>query len=153
MTMSESLVWTAVTAAFYFTTPQRGRLHKIQAIRSVTIEQLHGLQQGVVKEFGAASFAEAVKLQADLVCEQLVIMPFREESCIAYQNTIDEVFEELVATPYFEGQTTRSWQRRERFASWIRRWRVSKHRSVAPALTTSPIWLIAPKCWNDFAYC
>ena len=47
--MSELLVWTAVAAACsagcgFFTVRQRGRLQKIQANRSVTIEELHGLQ-------------------------------------------------------------------------------------------------------------
>ena len=117
--MSALLVSSAVAAACsigcgFFTARQRGRLHKIQAIRSVTIEELHGLQQGVAKEIGAGAFAEAVKLQADLVCEQPLIAPFSEESCIAYQNTIVEIFEELVTTTNSEGKTTRSWQRRER---------------------------------------
>jgi len=120
--MSELLVWTAVAAACsvgcgFFTARQRGRLRKIQAIRPVTIEELHGLQQGVAKEIGAGAFAEAVKLQADLVCEQPLIAPFSEESCIAYQNTIVEIFEELVTATDSEGKTTRSWQKKERSIS------------------------------------
>jgi hypothetical protein len=48
-TMSELLVWIAVAAACFFgcgffKARQRGRLHKIQAIRTVTIEKLPGLQ-------------------------------------------------------------------------------------------------------------
>jgi hypothetical protein len=117
--MSGLLVWSAVAAACsvgcgFFTARQRGRLHKIQSIRSVTIEELHALQQGVAKEIGAGAYGEAVKLQADLVCEQPLIAPFSEESCIAYQNTIVEIFEELVTTTDSEGKTTRSWQKKER---------------------------------------
>ena len=117
--MSELLVLSAVAAACsvgcgFFTIRQRGRMRKIQAIRSVTIEELHGLQQEVAKEIGAGAYGEAVKLQADLVCEQPLIAPFSGEGCIAYQNTIVEVFEELVTSTDSEGKTTSSWQRRER---------------------------------------
>ena len=120
--MSELLVLSAVAAACsvgcgFFTVRQRGRLRKIQAIRSVTIEELHGLQQEVAKEIGAGAYGEAVKLQADLVCEQPLIAPFSGERCIAYQNTIVEVFEELVTSTDSEGKTTRSWQKRERSIS------------------------------------
>jgi len=120
--MSELLVLSAVAAACsvgcgFFTVRQRGRLRKIQAIRSVTIEELHGLQQEVAKEIGAGAYGEAVKLQADLVCEQPLIAPFSGEGCIAYQNTIVEVFEELVTSTDSEGKTTRSWQKRERSIS------------------------------------
>ena len=105
----------------------------------------------MAKEIGAGPYAEAVKLQADLVCKQPLIAPFSEESCIAYQNTIAEVFEELVATTDYEVITTHFWRRRQGITPLIRRWRVRKLWSIAPALTTSPVWLIAPKCWNDFA--
>ena len=120
--MSELLVLSAVAAACsvgcgFFTVRQRGRLRKIQAIRSVTIEELHGLQQEVAKEIGAGAYGEAVKLEADLVCEQPLIAPFSGEGCIAYQNTIVEVFEELVTSTDSEGKTTRSWQKRERSIS------------------------------------
>ncbi len=120
--MSEWLVWSAVAAVCsvgcgFFTARQRGRLRKIQAIRSVTIEELHGLQQEVAKEIGAGAYGESVKLQADLVCEQPLIAPFSGEGCIAYQNAIVEVFEELVTSTDSEGKTTRSWQQRERSIS------------------------------------
>jgi len=120
--MSGLLLWSAFATISsagcgFFTARQRGRLRKSQSIRSVTIEELHGLQQGVAKEIGAGAYGEAVKLQADLVCEQPLIAPFSEESCIAYQNTIVEVFEELVTSTDSEGKTTRSWQRKERCIS------------------------------------
>jgi hypothetical protein len=96
---------------------QRGRLRTIQAIRSVTIEELQGLQQGVAKEIGAGAYTEAVKLQADLVCEQPLVAPFSEEACIAYQSRVVEVFEERVTSTDSEGKSTTSWQRNERSIS------------------------------------
>ena len=78
---------------------------------------MHGLQQEVAKEIGAGAFGEVVKLQADLVCEQPLIAPFSGEGCIAYQNKIVEVFEELVTSTDSEEKTTRSWQRKDRCIS------------------------------------
>ena len=120
--MSELLIWSALATICsggcgLFTARQRGRLRRIQAIRSVTIEELYGLQQEVAKEIGAGAFGEVVKLQADLVCEQPLIAPFSGEGCIAYQNKIVEVFEELVTSTDSEGKTTRSWQRKDRCIS------------------------------------
>ena len=120
--MSSLLIGAAVEAACsggfgLMTGRQRGRLRKIQAIRSVTIEELQGLQQGVATEIGAGSYVEAVKLQADLICDQPLIAPFSDEPCIAYQNRIVEVYEERVTRTDSEGKSTTSWQRNERSIS------------------------------------
>jgi hypothetical protein len=92
-------------------------LQAIQAIRSVTIEELQGLQQGVAKEIGAGAYTEAVKLQADLICEQPLSAPFSQELCIAYLSRVVEVFEERVTTTDSAGKSTTSWQRNERLIS------------------------------------
>ena len=96
---------------------QQGRLQAIQAIRSVTIEELQGLQQGVAKEIGAGAYTEMVKLQADLICEQPLSAPFSQELCIAYRSRVVEVFEERVTTSDSAGKSTTSWQRNERSIS------------------------------------
>lgn len=120
--MSSLLIGAAVTAAcsvgcWLMRARQRGRLQTIQAIRSVTIEELQGLQQGVAKEIGAGAYTEAVKLQADIVCEQPLIAPFTEENCIAYQSRVVEVFEERVTTTDSEGKSTTTWQRQDQTIS------------------------------------
>ncbi|MCX5944456.1 MAG: GIDE domain-containing protein [Cyanobacteria bacterium] len=120
--MSDLLIGAAVAAALstgcgLMTGRQRGRLSKIQAIRSVTIDELQELQQGVASEIGAGSYVEAVKLQADLICDQTLIAPFSEEICIAYRNKIVEIYEERVTTTNSEGKSTTSWQRNERSLS------------------------------------
>jgi len=120
--MSSLLIGAAVAAACsvgcgLMRGRQRGRLQTIQAIRSVTIEELQGLQQGVAKEIGAGAYAETVKLQADLVCEQPLSAPFSQEPCIAYQSRVVEVFEERVTSTDSQGKSTTSWQRNERSIS------------------------------------
>jgi hypothetical protein len=120
--MSSLLIGAAVAAACsvgcgLMRGRQRGRLQAIQAIRSVTVEELQELQQGVAKEIGAGSYKEVVKLQADLVCDQPLITPFSNEPCIAYQSRVVEIFEERVMTTDSQGKSTTSWQRNERLIS------------------------------------